>query len=130
MKINTELLNNLNIELGYELDAFANSGHDEISDYCHEYADSCQDVIYYGKAEALYNQASNEERDEAESLVEDCGGFGEGANMAKRFTLLAYWIAYNRLMEAIREQAEEAEEKIDSVIADLEGLRDTFSDLN
>ncbi|RLC69123.1 MAG: hypothetical protein DRH97_00795 [Chloroflexi bacterium] len=99
------LFSDLNIELEDELSDLFNSGHDEISDFAHESADGDADVIYYSKAEALYNAASQAERDEAESTIEDCGGFGEDATMSSRFTVLAYWITYNRLMEALRTQA-------------------------
>ena len=128
MKI--ELLKKLNIELGYELSEFVESGHDEIGDYCHEYADGCEEVIYYVRAEELYGEASTEERDEAEAMVEDCGGFGEGADMAKRFALLAYWITRSRRASAISEQAGEAYEAIDEMVAELDEIKDIFSDLS
>lgn len=99
------LFSSLNIELEDEISDLFNSCHDDISDFAHESADGDADVIYYGKAEALYNSASMSERDEAESTIEDCGGFGDNADMSRRFTLLAYWITYNRLMEALRSQA-------------------------
>ena len=107
--MNTNTINSLfsalNIELECELSDLFNSGHDEVTDFAHESADGSEDVIYYSKAEALYNSASMSERDEAESTTEDCGGFGDNTDMASRFTLLAYWITYNRLMEALRSQA-------------------------
>mgnify|MGYP000660377623 CR=1 FL=1 len=127
--MNTQIITDLKIEIGTELSEFAESGHDEISDWCHEQADSSADVIYYSKAEALYNGASMEERDEAESMIEDCGGFGEGKTMADRFTLLAYWITYNQLSADIREQAEAAEEAVREKIDQLEEIEAAFSDI-
>lgn len=106
MNIQKKLFSALNIELSSELADFFNHGSGEVGDYCHETADGCEDVIYYAKAKALYDDASTSERDEAESIIEDCGGFGEGVDMAARFTQLAYWITYNRLASELREQAE------------------------
>ena len=125
----TQIIKELNIDLPYELEDFLKSGHADLNEYCHGCADGSVDVIYYGKAESLYNQATTEERDEAEASVEDCGGFGEGADMATRFTLLAYWITYNRLMEGLREQAEELAEKLTGKRYDVEELIDTLESL-
>ena len=127
MKI--EILKKLNIEMPGELSDFINSGHDELSDYCHEYSDGCEDVIYYYKAESLFNQASTEERDEAERTNEDCGGFPEGCNMAQRFTILAYWIVRSRIEAAIRAQAEEAADELRELIIEAEEIADTLEDL-
>ena len=127
--MNTQIITDLKIEIGSELSEFAESGHDEVTDYCHEQADGSADVIYYAKAEELYNRASTEERDEAESTIEDCGGFGDNTDMASRFTLLAYWITYNRLSSDIREQAEAAEEAVREKIEALEEIADVFSDI-
>ena len=99
------LFSALNIELEDELSDLFNSGHDNIHDAACESADGDENVIYYSKAEALYNAASMDERNEAEGTIEDCGGFGEDADMQSRFVSLAYWITYNRLMEALRAQA-------------------------
>ena len=128
--MNTKIITDLKIEIGDELSEFIESGHDEMADYCHEQADSSEDVIYYAKAEALYNAASTEERDEAEATVEDCGGFGEGKTMADRFTILAYWITFNRLSAEIREQAEAAEDAVREKMEELEEIADTFSDIS
>jgi len=128
--MNTQIITDLKIEIGTELAEFAESGHDEVTDYCHEQADGSADVIYYAKAEALYNGASMEERDEAEATIEDCGGFGEGKTMSDRFTILAYWITYNRLSAEIREQAEAAEDAVREKMEELEEIADTFSDIS
>ncbi len=124
--MNTQIIKSLNIEIPSELEEFMLSGHDEVSDYCHECADMSEDVIYYSKAEALYADATYEERQEAEATIEDCGGFGEGKDMSDRFTILAYWITYNRLSNELREQAEELAEALGSKRDDLEEIIDTL----
>ena len=124
--MNTQIIKSLNIEIPSELEEFMLSGHDEVSDYCHECADMSEDVIYYAKAEALYADATYEERQEAEATIEDCGGFGEGKDMSDRFTILAYWITYNRLSNELREQAEELAEALGSKRDDLEEIIDTL----
>ena len=128
--MNTQIIKSLNIEIPSELEEFMLSGHDEVSDYCHECADMSEDVIYYAKALVLYAAATHEERQEAEATIEDCGGFGEGKDMADRFTILAYWIAYNRLSNELREQAEAAEEAVREKMEELEEIADTFSDIS
>ena len=126
----TELLKKLEIEIPYELNEFIESGHDEVTDWAHEQADGDECVIYYAKAEELYNSASYEERNEAEDMVRDCGGFGEDCDtMAQRFTILAYWIVYNRLTAEIQAQAEEAEEALRDKITELEEIANAIYDL-
>ena len=127
--MNIETLKKLEIELPTELAEFAESGHDELSDYCHEYADNHESVIYYSKAEELYSEVSIEERDEAESMNADCGGFPEDCDMAKRFCILAYWIINARIGETIREQAEEVAEEIREKVTELEEIADTLEDI-
>jgi len=127
--MNTQILEKLNIEMPTELAEFAESGHDNLGDYAHEYADGCETVIYYAKAEELYHSASTEERDEAEAMNEDCGGFPDGCDMAQRFTILAYWIEYSRITQIIQEQAEEAEEAIRERMDELEEIADVLSDI-
>lgn len=127
--MNIELITKLGIELPTELSEFIESGQDELTDYCHEYADGSEDVIYYAKAEELYHSASSEEREQAEATNRDCGGFPDDCDMAQRFTILAYWIVNARIGETIREQAEEAEEAMRDKITELEELADTLSDL-
>jgi len=126
--MNIELIEKLQksglIEVGETLQDMINARHDEISDYCHEHADSCEDVIYYGRAEELYNKAATDERDQAESMVEDCGGFGEGATMASRFCLLAYWIVWQRTYDAITEELEELGESLADLASGIESAID------
>jgi len=111
-----ELLKDLNINIGEEVSDFLQSGHDNISDYCHESADSSENVIYYAKAEQLYHAASTIERDGAEQMVEDCGGFGEAKAMSDRFTLLAYWITYNREMESLSKELETLKDDLEEAM--------------
>lgn len=121
-----ELLNKLEIKLGDELSEFANSGHDEVSDWAHETADGDESVIYCGKAEELYHAATNSEKENAEANIEDCGGFAENSDMSSRFCQLAYWIVRERLMDAAKEQAEEAEEELREKIDILEEIECNF----
>jgi hypothetical protein len=101
-----ETLELLDIELPCELSDFIDSGHNELSDHVHETADGDADVIYYSRAEALYNSAEISERCEAEQMAKDCGSMENCPSMAERFTLLAYWITYNRLHAEIIAQVE------------------------
>lgn len=88
-----------------ELLEFLESEEECLSDFVHQQVDGAEDVIYYSKAEKLYNQATTEERDRAEELIEDCGGFGPDVKtMAQRFTVLAYWILYDRMMNKIAQE--------------------------
>ena len=100
------------------------SGHDDASDYAHEYADGHEDVIYYAKAEELYHAATTDERDNAESMNEDCGGFPAGIDMAQRFTILAYWIIRGRIEEELQEAIEELEETLADLASDIESAMD------
>ena len=124
MKTIQDTLELLNIELPCELSDFIDSGHDELSDYVHETADSDADVIYYHRAAALYNAAIFSEQEKAEQMAKDCGSMENCSSMAERFTLLAYWITYNRLEKTIREQANEVVEQLEQAI---ETVEDNFS---
>ena len=106
----------LSIELPYELSDFIDSGHDDLYDYLHETADNDADVIYYDRAEALYNSAEYSERDEAEQMAKDCGSMENCSSMAERFSLLAFWITYHRLEDKIREQADTVAEQLEQAI--------------
>lgn len=96
----------LNIELPCELSEFIDSGHEDLYDHLHETADGDSDVIYYDRAEALYNSAELSERHEAEQMAKDTCGMDNCSSMAERFTLLAFWITYHRLQAEIIAQAE------------------------
>lgn len=117
-----KLIKSLGIKIPSELDAYISSGIDDVSDYCHEVADSSEDVIYYGYAKDLYHSASDKEQMEAEYAVEDCGGFPENIDMSKRYTILAYWIIYNRLEKTIRREAENVEILLREKIEELEQI--------
>jgi len=115
-----ETLKLLDIELPCELSDFIASGHEDLYDHLHETADGDADVIYYSQAEALYNSAEISERDEAEQMAKDCGSMENCSSMAERFTLLAFWITYNRLNNTIREQAETVVEQLEQAIETAE----------
>jgi hypothetical protein len=90
---------------------------EELSDFVHEQVDGAEDVIYYSKAEELYHEATTEERDNAEQQVEDCGGFGPDVEtMAQRFTVLAYWILYERTMNKITQGVDELVKDLDKIV--------------
>ena len=122
MNTQDKLFASLNINLEDELSDFFNSGHDDLHDFAHESADGDADVIYYSHAESLYNSASMTERDEAESMIEDCGGFGDDADMQSRFVSLAYWITHNRLTSTLRDQCESLIESLEEA-AELPEVR-------
>jgi hypothetical protein len=115
-----ETLELLNIELPCELSDFIESGHDDLYDHLHETADGSADVIYYHRAKELYNAAIFSEQDEAEQKAKDCGSMVNCSSMAERFSLLAYWIVYNRLEKTIREQANEVVEQLEQAIETAE----------
>ena len=119
MNTTKETLSSLNINIGDNFDEFLDSGRDNLNDWLHEDAGGNSDVIYSARAEALYSGACLNERQDAEAMVEECGGFGEGADMASRFATLAYWITYARLEKETREEIEE-------VIADLEAAQESY----
>jgi len=118
----TECLDDLNLKVEGELLDFIHSGHDNTADYCLESADSSEDVIYYGKAEDLFNSASSEEREEAESMLFDCGDY-ERDTMSVRFTKLSFWIVYNRIMESLSTQIEGLLSGLDERLEDPKNRR-------
>lgn len=120
-----KLFTSLNIDLEDELFDFFNSGHCDMHDFAHESVDADADVIYYSRAEALHNSASMAEREEAETMVEDCGGFGNGADMKSRFVTLAYWIKYNRLTSTLRDQCSKLIESLEEA-SELPEVRRTW----
>ena len=62
------------------------------------------------------------ERDEAESIIYDCGGFGDDSDMQSRFVTLAYWITHNRLTSTLRDQCESLIESLEEA-AELPEVR-------
>lgn len=110
----------LDIKLPCELSEFIDSGHEDLYDHLHETADGDDDVIYYNRAEALYNSAELSELDEAEQMAKDCGSMENCSSMAERFTLLAYWITYNRLEKTLRKQAASVAEQLEAAIETAE----------
>ena len=115
-----ETLEPLDIELPCELFDFIASGHEDLYDHVYETADGDADVIYSHRAEALYNSAEISERDEAEQMAKDCGSMENCSSMAERFTLLAFWITYNRLYAEIIAQAETVVGQLEQAIETAE----------
>jgi hypothetical protein len=128
MNAQNKLFTALNIDLEDELSDFFNSGHDDLHDFMRESADGDADVIYYSRAESLYNAASMTERNEAEAMIEDCGGFGDNADMQSRFVTLAYWITYNRLTNTLRDQCAALVESLEEA-AELPEVRRLWSEI-
>jgi len=127
--MNIEILKNLSIELPTELNDFMESGHGSAYDYAHEVANGDSDVIYHSKAEELYNSASTVERDSAEDMAKDCGSLETCNSMAERFTVLAYWIVYDRTIKELQEQAEDVASEVDDKISELYELKSALDDI-
>lgn len=113
-----------------ELLEFLESEEKCLSDFVHQQADGAEDVIYYSKAEKLYNEATTEERDRAEEQVEDCGGFGPDVKtMAQRFTVLAFWILYDRMMDRLTQDSEELLDSLDQLSEKIVNLKIEINDM-
>jgi hypothetical protein len=108
-----EQVEQLGITIPEALTEYLESGMDDASDYCHQTADGCGDVIYYSKARKLYDDATTHERSAAEEALAETYQFHAAWSMDELFTQLAYWITYNRLMEQLREDAATVQEQID-----------------
>lgn len=82
-----------------------NSEDYEPSEYAHECADSCQWVIYYGRAWDLVSAVRlvcPSDLDQAESDLEYLGFSFE--SLDKTMTLLAYWLTHNEILTQIQKQ--------------------------
>ena len=93
----------------------------DLNDICHEISDGSADVIYYSKAHALIADASMDEQSEAQDMINDMGGFGEGKTFDDMACILAYWITYNRMIETLTEEK-------DSLLTELEEYVDYLTD--
>tara|TARA_R110000824_G_scaffold73294_2_gene186765 strand:+ start:586 stop:1284 length:699 start_codon:yes stop_codon:yes gene_type:complete len=106
---------------------------EEPSDIAHRTADSSADVIYYGKAIALVNDASGNEVSEAESTAGDCSSNGKPFADCDTFgevcTQLAYWITYNRTIEEIQEGLEKLQQGAQTAQTDAEEIQDELEHL-
>jgi uncharacterized protein YdaT len=134
-----EQVEQLGITIPEALTEYLESGMDDASDYCHQEADGCGDVIYTYRARQLYDNATRDERNAAEDQLYDTYEFHADWSMDELFTQLAYWITVDRLMEQLREDAaavsEQIDEKRDAVQDDeesidlLDELADAIGDL-
>lgn len=79
----------------------------DISDLCHEAADSCEHVIYHYKAHAI---CQNCNIDDGEEFVSDCGEPADGWSYNGFAVALAYGEIRARLMTKCEELKEEIEE--------------------
>ena len=91
----------------------------DLNDICHEISDGSADVIYYSKAHALIADASMDEQSEAQDMINDMGGFGEGKTFDDMACILAYWITYNRMIETLTEEKYELVSAIEEYVTDL-----------
>jgi hypothetical protein len=85
----------------------------DVSDLAHSEADNWDLVIYYGKALALVNDAWSGELSQAEDSLNDCGFEFESFNQI--CCLLAYWLVYHAISEAIEPYIEELREMASSL---------------
>ena len=91
-----------------------------LSDIAHNHSDSCEDVIYYGKAHKLIASVSMTEQGEAESMVDETGGHGEGVSYDQMACNIAYWITYNSMIETLTEEKDELVSAIEEYAEQLE----------
>jgi hypothetical protein len=96
----------------------------EPSDCAHEEADSWDWVIYHGKALALCANLPTSVVSEAEAQAIECGGIDEAfesGGLGGVACLVAYWIIYQAVSEAIEEARQEllglAQGQIDNLVA-------------
>lgn len=79
-------------------------------DCAHESADSWDWVIYHGQALELCAMLPRSIVGDAESMASDCGGIGdafENGGLGGVACLVAYWVIYQAVSDAIEEAKEE-----------------------
>ena len=91
----------------------------DLNNICHEISDGSEDVIYYSKAHALIADASMDEQSEAQDVINDMGGFGEGKTFDDTACILAYWITYNRMIETLTEEKDDLISTIENYVTEL-----------
>jgi hypothetical protein len=74
----------------------------DVSDAAHTEADSWDTVIYHYKAMTLCSDVPTSVLHEAESQWEDCSD-GKTAGLYELASVLAYWIVYAELIDAMQE---------------------------
>jgi hypothetical protein len=94
----------------------------ESSEVAHESADSWDWVIYHGQALELCAMLPSSLVSDAESMVSDCGGIQEAfesGGLGGLACLIAYWIIYQAVQDAVElakeELAELAQDQIDNL---------------
>lgn len=95
----------------------------DASDCAHESADSWDWVIYHGQAMQLCHILPSNIVGEAESESNDCGGIQsafESAGLAGVASLVAYWIVYRAVCDAIETVREEMTELAQAQIEGIE----------
>jgi hypothetical protein len=97
----------------------------ETSECAHEEADSWDLVIYHGKALALCANLPTSVVSEAEAQAIECGGIVEAfesGGLGGLACLVAYWIVYQAVSEAIEEARQELLELAQGQIDNLGAL--------
>jgi hypothetical protein len=95
----------------------------ESGDIAHERADSWDWVIYYGQALELCSVLPSSLINEAESMIEQCGGVQdafESGGLGGVACLVAYWVVYQAVQGAVDIAKEELAEFAQSQIDNLE----------
>lgn len=83
------------------------NGEQDLHDFCHETADGCEYVIYYGRAWELVDLIRWHNRSVFDSA--ENGAFNTGVNIESTdqlMTLIAYEIIYQELSLAVQEKME------------------------
>jgi hypothetical protein len=97
----------------------------EASECAHEEADSWDWVIYHGKALALCSNLPTSVVSQAEESAIECGGIAEAfesGGLGGLACLVAYWIIYQAVSEAIEEARDELLELAQGQIDNLGAL--------
>ena len=90
----------------------------DVYDAAHTEADSWDVVIYSGKALDLINNTWQSEIDRAEESMQDTGF--QFQDFAQTCAVLAYWIVYHAVTEAIESYVEEVRELAANIQENLE----------
>jgi len=116
MNLQIQAIKELNINMSEELEDFLESGCYDIGEFANQEADNSSEVIYYAEAEKLYGEASSSEREGAEEIIENIGGFSADCDMKQRFCIIAFWILYRRISGRLSEQSKELSELLTSAL--------------
>lgn len=93
-----------------------------ISEAAMEHADSSENVIYTYKAHKNVANATQDEREYADTILEDTGGVSAhySADIYDRTaTLLSFWIEENRYMESVRGELGELRDALEAAQSDI-----------